>query len=175
MPMADVKVTDAVSGKKFNLNSLMKGNGLLVIFSSNTCPYVIAWEHTYSELSRLGKISDVGTVLINSNEAFRGSQDTPESMAEKARDQRYNMPYLVDPKHRIADAFGARTTPHVFLFDGNGKLVYKGAIDDRYESGKNSEPQNHWLKDAIRNLAEGKAIEPSTSREIGCSIKRVKK
>jgi len=78
---------------------------------------------------------------------------------------------LLDKGHAVADAFGARTTPHVFLFDKDMKLVYKGAIDDNVESA--SKVQVPYVRNAITNLAAGKPIDPATTRNIGCSIKRV--
>lgn len=175
MPMPELQMLDPLNGDEASLSSLMKSNGLLVIFSSNTCPYVIAWENTYSELSALGNELSIGMAIINSNEAFRDNQDTPESMAQKSIDLGYNAPYLIDQNHVLADAFGARTTPHVYLFDAKGKLVYKGAIDDRYEGGKKNQPEINWLETAMNQLAKGEKVTPSTTREIGCSIKRVKK
>ncbi|MCH8545271.1 MAG: redoxin domain-containing protein [Cryomorphaceae bacterium] len=174
-PMADKAMLDVVSESTQSLNDLVGENGLVVIFTSNTCPYVIAWEHTYPEISTEAKRLKMGAVLINSNEAFRGNQDTPESMRQKAEEGNYNMPYLIDEHHKVADAFGAKTTPHVFLFDGEMTLVYKGAIDDRYDGGKKEEPEANWLIDAMKNAADGQNIEPSTTRQIGCSIKRIKK
>jgi hypothetical protein len=82
---------------------------------------------------------------------------------------------LIDQNHVLADAFGARTTPHIYLFDGKAKLVYKGAIDDRYEGGKKNQPEINWLETAMNQLVKGEKVTPSTTREIGCSIKRVKK
>ena len=175
MPMPELQMLDPLNGDEVALNSLMKSNGLLVIFSSNTCPYVIAWENTYSELSALGSELSIGVAIINSNEAFRENQDTPESMVQKAIDLGYNAPYLIDQNHVLADAFGARTTPHIYLFDGKAKLVYKGAIDDRYEGGKKNQPEINWLETAMNQLVKGEKVTPSTTREIGCSIKRVKK
>lgn len=174
-PMADKPMLDVVSKSKFSLNDLVGDNGLVVIFTSNTCPYVIAWEESYPEISAEAKRLNMGAVLINSNEAFRGDQDTPESMRLKAEEGNYNMPYLIDVKHKLADAFGAKTTPHVFLFDDEMTLVYKGAIDDRYDGGKKENPEVHWLRDAMKSMAQGERIENSTTRQIGCSIKRIKK
>lgn len=173
--MADESMLDVVSKSKFSLNDLVGDNGLVVIFTSNTCPYVIAWEESYPEISAEAKQLNMGAVLINSNEAFRGDQDTPESMRLKAEEGNYNMPYLIDEKHKVADAFGAKTTPHVFLFDGDMTLVYKGAIDDRYDGGKKEQPEAHWLVDAMKSTAQGERIEHATTRQIGCSIKRIKK
>jgi hypothetical protein len=78
---------------------------------------------------------------------------------------------VVDTDHIVADAFGAKTTPHVFLFDGNAKLVYRGAIDDNGED-KNA-VSAPYLKNAINAMMGQQAIEPNTTKAIGCSIKRV--
>ena len=92
-------------------------------------------------------------------------------MKEKAGQEAYKMPYLMDSNHEVADAFGARTTPHVFMFDKNAMLAYKGSIDDNSENSE--EVSEHYLMDAIKAMSAGKPIEPNTTRSIGCSIKRV--
>jgi hypothetical protein len=79
--------------------------------------------------------------------------------------------YLLDVNSTVADAFFARTTPHVFLFDSSMKLVYKGAIDDNVADS--SMVKETYLKDALKNLAAGKKIKPQETKPVGCSIKRV--
>ena len=76
----------------------------------------------------------------------------------------------MDEQSELANALGAKTTPHIFMFDEFSKLVYKGAIDDNYESA--AEVKEFYLKDAIRFLVAGKEIEISKTKAIGCSIKR---
>jgi hypothetical protein len=77
----------------------------------------------------------------------------------------------VDSQHAVADAFGARTTPHVFLFDGTGVLVYTGAIDDNVDSAK--KVKKNWLQDAMNAVAKGQPVPVAQSKPLGCSIKRV--
>jgi hypothetical protein len=84
----------------------------------------------------------------------------------------YNTPYLVDTDSKLADAFGAKTTPHVYLFDSEIKLVYRGSINDKYEN-KSKEATKHYLKEAIEELGAGDEVSNNDTREIGCSIKRV--
>jgi hypothetical protein len=72
----------------------------------------------------------------------------------------------------LADVFGAKTTPHVYLFDGEMELVYRGSINDKYEN-KSKEATKHYLKEAIEELAAGDEISNNDTREIGCSIKRI--
>ncbi len=170
MPMPDYKMKD-VSGKEYSLNDLKKPGGLVVIFSSNQCPFVLAWEKYYNRIYAAAESAGMGMVLVNSNEALRDDEDSYDNMKIKAREQGYKAPYVVDKNHQLADAFGAKTTPHVFIFDSNGKLVYQGAINDNYQG----EAKNEWVLLALRSLATGAPIEVQTTPAKGCSIKRLKK
>lgn len=177
-PLQDYQMKD-VSGKEVSLKSLMNKNGVLVIFSCNTCPFVVGrqdsegWEGRYNDVASHAKANGVTTVLVNPNEAKRDKGDSFDDMVKRAKDQKYNMYYALDSDHQLADAFGARTTPHVFLFNSDFTLVYKGAIDDNNDTA--NDVKEHWLNDALDNLAGGKEIDPNATRNIGCSIKRVKK
>ena len=176
LPAPDVKMQD-VTTKEYSLKDLVGANGLLVVFSCNTCPFVIGsegsegWEGRYPELGVFARQNGVGLALVNSNEAKRAMGDGLEDMKAHFTEKKYTHYYLLDKGHAVADAFGARTTPHVFLFDKDMKLVYKGAIDDNVESA--SKVQVPYVRNAITNLAAGKPIDPATTRNIGCSIKRV--
>lgn len=175
-PLSDRKMKNA-TGDEVTLKKAMGNNGLLVIFSCNTCPFVIGkegsegWQGRYNEIFELAKSNQIGGILINSNEAKRDKGDSFEDMVRQSQKNGYNVAYALDKDHLMADAFGAKTTPHVFLFDGNYRLVYKGAIDDNNDEA--SQVKEPWLKNALNNLASSKAIEPNTTRAIGCSIKRV--
>ncbi|MDA9819404.1 thioredoxin family protein [Salibacteraceae bacterium] len=169
-PMADVKMAD-IDGSSKSLQDLNSKNGLLVVFSCNTCPFVIAWEDRYNELDALCKKNGIGMVLVNSNEARRAGDDSMDKMKKHAKELGYTMPYVVDSKSALANAFGARTTPHIYLFDKEMKLAYTGLIDDNHRS--KDEVSKSFLKDAIQNLASGKNIDPAETKSMGCSIKRV--
>lgn len=167
----NIKLEDT-NGKKFTIADLKKEKGLLVIFSCNTCPFVVAWEDRYNELYDEAAKNGIASVLVNSNEAKRSNDDSMEAMKKHAAQMAYKMPYALDKNNQLADAFGARTTPHVFLFDQNMTLVYKGAIDDNYES--KDKVKKTYLLDAINELSAGNEIENHTTKAMGCSIKRVK-
>ncbi|MFT4778962.1 MAG: hypothetical protein ACJAU0_000538 [Flavobacteriales bacterium] len=178
-PMADVKMA-GIDGNAHTLESLAGENGLLVVFSCNTCPFVVGregksegWEGRYNDVYKSATKAGFGMVLVNSNEAKRSGDDSMDEMKMHARSAAYAMPYVVDQDHRLADAMGARTTPHVYLFDKDMTLVYKGAIDDNFESAK--EVQEPWLKNAMTSCADGTTIEMNSTRPMGCSIKRVAK
>lgn len=167
--LTNVKMKD-VSGKEYSLNDLKKSNGLVVIFSCNTCPFVKMWEGRYPAIKKWADAHQVGMVLLNSNYSKRKGADSFEAMQQHAKEHHYQMPYMVDANSRLANGFGAQTTPDVFLFDKNFRLVYKGAIDDSYESA--DKVKNAYLKNAIRQLAEGKKIAVNETPTVGCSIKR---
>lgn len=176
LPVPDVKMKN-VNGEMASLRSLVGEGGLVVVFSCNTCPFVVGsegsegWEGRYPEVMSLASRTGVGTAFINSNEAKREQGDGFADMQARYKEKSYSGAYLLDEGHKVADAFGARTTPHVFLFDKNMKLVYKGAIDDNVASA--AQVKQRWLFNAMMNLFDGKPIDPATTRNVGCSIKRV--
>lgn len=170
MPKGDLKMKD-VSEKEITLNEKKDKNGLLVIFTCNTCPYVILYQDRIKEGILQATRSGFGVVLVNSNEAYRGNEDSFDAMKKFAETNKYKVPYVVDANSELADAFGASKTPHIFLFDKDGKLAYKGAIDDNAKDA-NAVTQ-YYLRDALKSLATGKPVAVTSSKSIGCSIKRV--
>lgn len=178
-PLTDYVMTD-VNGNKTTLQRAAGENGVLVVFSCNTCPFVVGrgeksegWEGRYNAINDMANEKGVNMILVNSNEAKRGNVDSMSAMMEHSKTQGYKMPYVEDKNHELADAFGARTTPHVYLFNNKMELVYKGAIDDNVDSAK--EVKKTYLKDAIANMVAGKKVDPSSTKPLGCSIKRVNK
>ena len=171
LPLGDIKMAD-ISGKDVSLNDAKGKNGLLVIFSCNTCPWVIAWEDRYVELADTYKDKGVGIVAINSNETQFENVDSMEEMQEHAKEQGYNFYYTMDNGSKLASEFGATRTPHIYLFDKKDKLVYRGAIDDN--ARKPDKVENTYLADAIDNMLAGSAIDPAATKALGCAIKFAK-
>jgi peroxiredoxin len=174
-PLQDYAM-NGIDGSSATLKSLKGDKGLLVVFSCNTCPFVVGaekfpgWEVQYNPIHDLALSNGVKMVLINSNEAKRGGDDAMDAMKKRAEEKGYTMPYLVDTDSKLADAFGARTTPHVYLFDSGMKLVYTGSIDNTWDS-KRTEDIPH-LKNALTSLGKGEKIKAHTTDPRGCSIKR---
>ena len=168
-----------VSGESFSLDDAAGDNGLLVIFNSNLCPFVIGngtksegWEGRYTEIYRMAEELGVGMALINSNKALRNKGDGMDDMREQSKRIGYEGLHLLDRDHVLADAFGALVTPHVFLFNADKVLVYTGTVDDNVNDSK--AVKSPYLKDALRAMEKGVAPEPAVTRHLGCSIKRVK-
>lgn len=170
IPFADKKMENVSDGKWASINDSKKTNGVLVIFSCNTCPYVVGQEARIINIQAQAGRMQIGVVVINSNEDKRNSDDSKDAMKKYAADQKYTAPYLVDSMSVIADAFGATRTPECFLFDKDGKLVYRGSIDDSPKDEK--AVKNQYLLNAMTEVSKGKPVTVGTTVSSGCSIKR---
>lgn len=175
LPLSDAMMMN-ITSKEVSLDEITEENGLLLIFSCNTCPFVIAYEDRYPEIEMWAKKANLGLALINSNEAKRNKEesmdDSLEAMQAHAKEANYDCYYLLDKDHALADAIGAFTTPEVFLFNSKKELVYKGAIDDNWKD--KSEVKQEYLVDAIVSLMKGDKIKLTEAKGRGCSIKRLK-
>ena len=169
MPEVDFELK-SVNEQWITINSQTSDNGLLVIFTCNTCPFVVMWEDRYKLVEQIAEENNIGLVYINSNYKKRKSDDSFEKMQKHAKKMDYQFPYLLDEKSKLANIFGAKTTPHIFLFDNKNTLVFKGAIDDNYKEIKKVE--KFYLKDAIKQLVSESEITVSETKAVGCSIKR---
>jgi thioredoxin-related protein len=169
LPMADVKMKN-IKGDMVSIKDAMKKNGVLVMFSCNTCPFVIKNQARTKEICQYALQNKLGVIVINSNEGQRSEDDSYDAMKKYAAEQGYSWYYVVDKDNAIADAFGANRTPECFLFNKDAKLFYHGAIDDNPTEPQNVKRQH--LKEAINELIAGKDITVKESRSVGCSIKR---
>lgn len=165
----DVKMLD-ISGEKISLEDVKKENGVLVLFSCNSCPFVLKWEDRFPDVKAWADKNDVGMVVVNSNHQKRDGADSYDEMKKHASEKGYNFYYALDENSLLANAFGGQTTPHAFLFDSKMELVYKGAIDDSYKSA--DDVKQAYLKDAISNLGHGEKVAVAETKPVGCSIKR---
>jgi len=170
IPRPEVKMKD-ISGKEVSFKDAMRKNGLLVMFSCNTCPVVHKYESRTVEICKKALDKNIGVILLNSNEATRGDGDSYDDMKEYAGKLGYSWNYVVDNKSAMADAFGANRTPECFLFDKDGKLVYHGAIDNN-SNGPDEVTRKH-LSIAIDESISGKDVSTKNTRSVGCSIKRL--
>lgn len=169
MPKADVKMKD-VSGSIISLKDATTQNGLLVMFSCNTCPYVIKNQGRTKAICSFAKEQGLGVIILNSNEGGRSNGESLADMQAYANQQDYKWYYALDSDNVLADAFGANRTPECFLFDKNAKLVYHGAIDD--SPADLGQVKRSHLKQAISEMLQGSDVSVKESRSVGCSIRR---
>ena len=173
LPSPDQKMK-STKGAEVSFNDAMGKNGLLVMFSCNTCPIVKKYDSRIVEVSKFALENNIGVILLNPNEAYREKGDSYDEMVAYAKNLGYNWDYVLDNNSAMADAFGATRTPEVFLFDNvNSKssLVYHGAIDDN-QSSPDVVTRMHLII-AMKELLKGTEINTKKTRSVGCSIKRV--
>ena len=169
LPNASQKLKN-VNGEHITLQAAKKENGLLVMFSCNTCPYVVKYQQRTKDICSYAKKMNIGVVVLNSNEGQRKADDSYAAMKKYAINQNYKWFYAVDENNILADAFGANRTPECYLFDKDLKLTYHGAIDDNANDA--AKVGRMHLQIAIDEMAAGKNVQIKTSKSLGCSIKR---
>ena len=145
-----------------------KAEVLVVIFTCNHCPYAKAVEDRLIELGN-NYSETVDFVLISSNDVENYPADSPEKMAELARNKGYPFPYLFDETKEIAKAYSAVCTPDIFLYNNERKLEYRGRLDDIWQNPNQVEREE--LKMAIEATLNGKGIDFEQIPSMGCNIK----
>ncbi len=167
-----------VDGKYYKLASFNKADILVVIFTCNHCPTAQAYEKRMKKLVTDYKNKGVAVVAISPNDpravrldelGYSDVSDSLEEMKFRAKDKKFNFPYLYDgDKQKMSRAYGPVTTPHVFVFDKERKLRYVGRIDD---SEKPKRVKSRNTRNAIEALLTGKEVPVQKTRTFGCSIK----
>jgi peroxiredoxin len=167
-PVATVRMK-SVDGRELTIADAKGEKGTLVIFTCNHCPWVKAWETRIAELGNASQAKGIGVIAINSNDPAAYPEDSFDEMQKRAKDRGMRYPYVVDATSEVARAFGASHTPEIFLFGKDGKLAYKGAVDDNAKEPE--KVKEHFLADALEAVAAGKAPAMAETKALGCSIK----
>ena len=156
-------------GKFYSLEDFKDKKILAIAFTCNHCPYVKAYEDRLIAIQN--EFADKGVVLvaINSNDEVNYPEDSFDNMVTRANEKGFPFPYLRDETQEIARAFGAERTPHVFVFDSNRILCYKGRVDDNWEYPEQVEKKE--FREALNELLEGKEVSVKETEPVGCSIK----
>ncbi len=168
IPSADVKMK-GVDGKDVTIGSQKQAAGTLVVFTCNHCPFAKMWESRIVQLGNTYRAKGVGVIAVNANDPTVASDDSYDSMVQRAKDRGMQFPYVVDATSNVARAFGATRTPEAFLFDKDGKLVYHGTIDDNGQEPDKVEKA--YLKDALDAVVAGGKVPVAETKAIGCGIK----
>jgi peroxiredoxin len=140
----------------------------VVLWTCNHCPYALAWHDRLTAAAREYAGRGVRFLAVNSNDADRYPADSPEAMAERYDAEEWGMPYLHDASQEVASAYGARTTPDLFVFDSALRLRYRGAPDADYQDAAQAAA---WLRSALEAILSGSEPDPAETEPVGCSIK----
>lgn len=159
-----------VDGKTYSLDAY-KGKTVVLEWVNPNCPFSDrhAREHTMSELAK--QHGEVVWLGINSTNAQSGDSLKPAEHAAWMQKNGLNYPVLYDPTGQVGHAYGARTTPHMFIIDKTGKIAYNGAIDDDPRGGKAKPQRLNYVAGGLDHEKAGKSPDPSATKPYGCSVK----
>jgi len=162
------------AGKPVALAAL-KGKTVVLEWTNNGCPFV---GHMYSSgvMQRLQRQAAADGVLwltvISSAPGKQGYLTGPEVPAWKARVGAASADVLLDPSGDIGHAYDARTTPDMYVIDGQGRLVYAGAIDDNPSTNPaDAKSARNYVVAALADFKAGRPISPAITKPYGCSVK----
>ncbi len=153
-----------VDGQRHSLDELKEANLVVVVFACNHCPVVKAYERRLIRF--VDDYRDKGVELVAISVSKHGS-DGIEKMKRRASDSGFNFAYLIDPTQKLARAYGATVTPHLFVLDQKRRIAYMGKIDDQMEETKVTES---FLRLAVDALLAGHEPEVTETRQMGCEI-----
>ena len=161
-----------IDGKMVSLADYKKAKGFIIIFTCNTCPVSVRNEDRILALDKKYKNSGFPVIAINPNNPAVQPGDSYELMKVRAKEKGFTFPYLFDDGQKIFPQYGASATPHVYILQKEKeglKVKYIGGIDN---SSRNPDTVTiKYAENAIDALLEGKPIEVTKTRAIGCSIK----
>lgn len=156
-----------VDGQRHSMSDFTNHPVLVVIFSSNRCPTVHAYEERLRALQNEYGPRGVLLVAINANDEHLYPEESYEAMVAFADASRYNFPYLQDQRQETARAYGATRTFEIFVLDEDRRLRYHGRFDDARLPDRVT---SHDLRNALDALLEGRRVPVPVTKAFGCSL-----
>ena len=162
-----------VDGNEHKLSDL-KGKVVVLEWTNHLCPFVVRHQkqkHTMQDTYSMFKDEEVVWFAVDSTRPdYQGGYDAKGIQEWTAQDDvKLPYPVLRDEQGKVGHTYGAKTTPHMFVIDKDGTLVYSGAIDDD-PSGSKSDTTN-YVASAIKAALNGKTVEVASTKPYGCSVK----
>ena len=140
---------------------------VVLLFWSAECP----WSKKADERLAQDGLEQEGSGEVRYWRIASNVNEEPAALKEAAR-QRSVSPVLMDEDHRVADLYGAMTTPQIFVIDPAGKLRYRGALNDA--TWRDPEPTRNYLAEAVAAARKGESPDPSETPGRGCALMRYK-
>jgi len=170
-----------IDGKTWTLADFKEGKVLVVFFTSNHCPTSHGAADRLKSFLADYRPRGMAFVAINPNHpeglsidelGYSKYSDGFEDMKLYAAEEGFDFPYLYDGEtQNVARAYGCLTTPHVFVFDAERKLRYKGRFDDSRFGGDDSTVKSPDTRNAVEALLAGKPVPVEETKPFGCSTK----
>jgi len=154
-------------GRPHSLSDLADREAVVLIFSSNRCPTAKAYGPRMNALQAEFGPRGVAVVAVNANDPHLYPDESYPRMIERAAEDGYTFPYVIDDGQRLARAYGAMCTFHVFVLDRERRIRYQGRFDDARIPERAT---SHDLADALEDLLAGRAVRTTVTRPFGCSL-----
>lgn len=173
-PAPAFTLTD-LDGKAHSLADF-KGKTVVLEWVNPECPFVVKHYEKSGNIPATQKaaVAD-GVVWLQINSAAAGKQGDYDAAAAKGWQAKNNVAasaYLRDADGKVGKAYDAKTTPHIFVINAEGTLVYNGGIDDKRSANpKDIEGAENYAKSALAAVKEGKPVAKATTQPYGCSVK----
>lgn len=175
--MSNLKIGDkaipfalpGVDDREHALADYADKEAVVVTFSCNHCPYVLAWENRMILVQADYADKGVQLIAIGANDAEKYPADSFTAMKKRAQEKEFNFPYLRDETQEVARFYGAERTPEFFVFDKGGILRYHGALDDNYDDP--TAVKSRYLRDALDAVLAGAVPTLAETPPVGCTIK----
>lgn len=172
-PAPSIQATD-VNGNEFNLAD-HKGKMVVLEWSNHQCPYVLKHYDSgnMQSLQKSAKADGIEWVTILSSAPGRQGHVTNEEALKIAADRGAEPATIIrDESGTIGNEYGAQTTPHMYVIDAQGTLVYAGAIDDNSSPRQETiEGATNYVTEALNSLKKGEAVKVSSTQAYGCGVK----
>ena len=164
-----------VDGKDVSLSSF-KGKTVVLEWFNPGCPFVKRVHLENGPMPAMVKKHVAsGGVWLAINSGAPGKQGTGAEANEKAvKDYSISWPLLLDETGAVGQQYGATKTPHVYVIDGSGTLVYAGGVDSTKGAGYGDEPYTNYIQDALDAVTAGKQVASPSHPAWGCSVKYAK-
>jgi alkyl hydroperoxide reductase subunit AhpC len=174
-PAPDFKATDVITGKPVQLSAL-KGRTVVLEWNNPQCPFVKKYYSVgaMQQLQARAAKQGVHWVSINSSAEGKEGYFATNDVARDALAERNAQPefYVRDPKGEIGKLYDAKTTPHMFVIDKTGVLVYMGAIDSKPTADSaDIATATNYVTEALHALKSGKPVKTSSTKPYGCFVK----
>ena len=164
----------SVDGKVYNLNDY-RGKNVVLEWINFDCPFVVK-HYSGENMQKLqNEYREKGVVwlLVCSSAPGKQGNFDADGIKKRMTDNKINVDgYLIDEEGTVGKLYDARTTPHMYIIDTDGTLVYQGGIDDKKSTNKDDIPTSkNFVKAALDEILSGNTVSTPTSQPYGCSVK----
>lgn len=162
---------DVVSGNDFSLSQHSSATAVVLIFTSNTCPFSKLYTSRISDLANQYKGNNMKFVLINPN-AGHGEGESVAEMVTESNSAMGGLPYLSDANQSVANNLGISKLPEVVVIvpgTGGFTIAYQGGIDNNPQLPQSATKK--YLEDALNSISQNQNPDPAYTRPVGCNLK----